>query len=248
MLINPQLINNTITYTPQTQEQQQKQQESTESETKTETKTSDDDKTATEPQEQTLDELLGITDNNENQSDSQLPDINETLKDNNSNSNNNPNEKSVSALFTDALNCMDQAARRLNQNHDISLITQRLQQNSIQKLDILIQQAQQQKQNQQQSSKRQPNSQNQDQQTPNQPQTTPTPTSGAGENLGQDNRPPAKPGQIGGEITETRTEWGTLPAHIRQMLLQGRSESAASLYRRLTELYYQRLAEDSNSE
>jgi hypothetical protein len=40
-----------------------------------------------------------------------------------------------------------------------------------------------------------------------------------------------------------RSEWGSLPQRVRDMLLQGRNEKFSSLYEKLTGEYYRRLAE-----
>jgi hypothetical protein len=47
-------------------------------------------------------------------------------------------------------------------------------------------------------------------------------------------------------LEETRSEWGNLPQRVRDMLLQGRKDSYSPLYKRLTEEYYKRLAEEGS--
>lgn len=139
---------------------------------------------------------------------------------------------------------MAASARRLLDVHDPGLTTQRYQEDALRNLEELIQQAQQQNPPQQQPSPNsgEPNSQQQPpQQNTGQPQQP-----GAAPSEGQDARPSREETELNGELAEGRVEWGGLPARVRDMLLQGRSDSAASLYRRLTELYYQRLAEEAN--
>ncbi|MEX2213577.1 MAG: hypothetical protein WD768_05590, partial [Phycisphaeraceae bacterium] len=48
----------------------------------------------------------------------------------------------------------------------------------------------------------------------------------------------------GGPIEESRIEWGRLPARIRSELEQGLGEKFSPLYKKLTEAYYRRLAEE----
>jgi hypothetical protein len=59
--------------------------------------------------------------------------------------------------------------------------------------------------------------------------------------------PPGREGDINTVLEETGTEWGHLPARVRQMLKQGRGDYKSPLYRRLTEEYYKRLAEEGSS-
>ena len=59
--------------------------------------------------------------------------------------------------------------------------------------------------------------------------------------------PPApRHGDVNQIFDESRTEWGSLPQRIRDMLLQGRKEKFSSLYERLTREYYRRLAEEGS--
>ena len=47
-----------------------------------------------------------------------------------------------------------------------------------------------------------------------------------------------------GPIQGSGREWGNLPPRVRDELQQGLSEPFSSIYERLTEQYYQRLAEE----
>jgi hypothetical protein len=65
---------------------------------------------------------------------------------------------------------------------------------------------------------------------------------------GQASDPPAgREGDINTVLEETGTEWGHLPARVREMLKQGRADFYSGLYRKLTEEYYKRLAEEGSS-
>ncbi len=58
--------------------------------------------------------------------------------------------------------------------------------------------------------------------------------------------PPRQDGDIDTILQEGGVEWGNLPERIRQDLLQGRNDKFSSMYRRLTEEYYKRLAEEGS--
>ena len=59
--------------------------------------------------------------------------------------------------------------------------------------------------------------------------------------------PPRRDGDVNTIFEESRTEWGSLPQRVRDMLLQGRREKFSSLYEQLTREYYRRLAEEGSS-
>ena len=181
--------------------------------------------------EPTLDELLGIE--GEAAPTEGLPDIERALEGGAGEA-----QQDISQLFVSAVESMSRSADRLGDLGDHGLTTQRFQEDALNKLDMLIAMAQQ---NQQQQ---QPSPQSQQQQSDPQAQQQQQQQAGSGENPGVDSRPPARQAELDGDISESRAEWGMLPARLRDMLLQGRGDTAASLYRRLTERYYQRLAEE----
>ncbi len=146
----------------------------------------------------------------------------------------------IAALFVEAIESMEQSASLLLDNREVGLATQRFQEEAILKLDTLIAQAQQQ-QNQQQ----QPQQQQSPQQAPPQQQQQQQNQPGTEASRSGDNRPPLRQGELDGAMTETGSEWGRLPPRIRELLRQGRGDVAARLYQRLTEIYYQRLAEEA---
>lgn len=194
-----------------------------------------------------LDELLGIGDEDPTEATDDptaegLPDIRDELDDT------TEEEQGISGLFLSAVSSMDDSAMRLNDMQDPGLVTQRLQEDAIRKLDELIKAAEQQQQQQ-----GQPQPQQQDgQQAPQSPedgqQSQQTQANGQSnsDNQGMDTRPGMQEGDLDRTIDETRAEWGNLPQRVRDMLMQGRGDASASLYRRLTERYYERLAEESS--
>lgn len=149
----------------------------------------------------------------------------------------------VATLFLEAADSMEQSASLLLDQRSAGLATQRFQETALLKLDTLIAQAQQQGKQQPQSQGQQSQQQSPPQQQQQQQQQASAPGSDASQN--GDNRPDLKQTKLDGAIDETRSEWGNLPPRVRELLRQGRGDAAARLYQRLTEIYYQRLAEES---
>jgi len=213
---------------------------------------STDDKTTTDQPQNTkqsntdkepgLDELLGL---DENESDvgakgkTGLPDINKSL---------NPEDEQqgppIAKLFLEAIQAMNSSADRLNNEHDPGLVTQRMQEDALLKLAALIKQAQKQGKKSKQSGKQE---QQQKKQKPaNQKKQSQSQQKNPGDQAATtDSRPAGRQTDLTGNISENNTEWGNLPARVRDLLLQGSNESSALLYRHLTELYYKRLAEEA---
>ena len=65
----------------------------------------------------------------------------------------------------------------------------------------------------------------------------------SGERAGE--LPPGVEAIEGGAIAETEAEWGNLPPRTREVLRQGMREKMSSVYKRWTEAYYRRIAEES---
>jgi hypothetical protein len=130
--------------------------------------------------------------------------------------------------------------------------TQRLQEDVIRLLDQAIEKA---KQQQQSSSKSQSSSssssssgeQPQTSQSSQQSQSSSAQQSGAtgSEGDGGTDLPGAQDAELAERLEASRAAWGALPQRTRDALLQGSSDRFSSLYRRLTEDYYRRLAEDT---
>jgi len=186
-----------------------------------------------------LDELLGLDEKSGVNADEILPEIGQSISDTN-------HEKAppISKMFLDAIEAMKKSSEQLHIRGDTGILTQRFQEEAIKKLTILIEQAQQKSDNDQQKpSSNDPPPDPGDLSQKQSPMQQKNPQSG--ENKGSDSRPPVKSGQLDGELSESRSEWGQLPERIRDVLIQGRSDKPANLYRRLTESYYKRLADES---
>jgi len=145
-------------------------------------------------------------------------------------------------VFEQALADMRQAADRLSFEQDPGIDTQRLQHDVIAKLDRVIEQLEQQSSQGGQSS--QGDQQKQD--VGSKP--------GAAEDPGPRGTSPARNVGARGNpeysdnaaaLAERVDTWGNLPPRLRDELLQGLEDRFSPLYRRLTELYYQRLAEEA---
>lgn len=147
-----------------------------------------------------------------------------------------------------AVGLMDRVAQRIGSDRDVSISTQRLQEDILRKLDQVIESAQ----NNQQSgsggsSSAQSSSSNQQQ--PNQQQQNEGQQSqgSPGTESGQESMPggstTANPGDA---LAPDGVSWGALPQRIRDALSQGFSDRYSELYRTLTEEYYRALAEDEN--
>jgi len=57
---------------------------------------------------------------------------------------------------------------------------------------------------------------------------------------------PQDPVDGGKMLDESQSEWGNLPERVRDVIRQGSRDRIASLYQRLTEEYYRRMAEDAS--
>lgn len=153
-------------------------------------------------------------------------------------------------VFDQAVQQMEQAADRLDQYRDVGLKTQRLQQEIIAKLDQVIAMARQQQSQSGSSGSSGSSGQAQQQQDGSVRNTGQQMTGGSQGAIGQG----ASPGDAsaggreaddrsGGAMQSNRTEWGNLPARLRDELQQGINERFSTMYREMTGAYYRRLAE-----
>lgn len=161
-------------------------------------------------------------------------------------------------LVVRAMDGMREAARRLGQERDAGLGTQRIQQDIVATLDRLLAEAQRQQQSskgssrsrsrQQQSSSDDPSEQNG--QTRNSSSPSDSSPSGSSSEPGSDEsegqRPADDSAVSGAELDESRVEWGRLPERVRELILQGRRDRVSTLYERITREYYRRLAEEAS--
>lgn len=148
--------------------------------------------------------------------------------------------------FKQAVALMGDASTRLNDAKDPGVQTQRIQEDVIRRLDQLLASLdrQQQQQQQQQSQQQQQQSpKNVPQQSRSQAQQQQDPQKGDGNN--PSDGPALKTGKLNAELESARAAWGTLPARVREMLLQGSADRFSARHRALTEEYYKRLAEEA---
>jgi hypothetical protein len=154
--------------------------------------------------------------------------------------------REVSEQFEQAVQLMGDAAQRLNISRDTGIDTQRMQDEIIRKLDMLIQSAQQQRQQSRSSSS---SSQSRDpSQQPAQPQgQSQVNEGGQASDPQSEAMPPGNSGaQPSPDVAARGAAWGSLPERVRDALLQGNADQYSSLYQRWTEAYYRRLAEEAN--
>ncbi|MGI9014551.1 MAG: hypothetical protein ACR2GY_09930 [Phycisphaerales bacterium] len=163
------------------------------------------------------------------------------------------NNEEISDAFRDAIRQMGVSADLLRDQLDPGLGTQRIQEEILRKLDLLIESAQkqssssssssssQQQQQQQQQQQPRPQQQNQQQQNQAQNQANQNPTDSSSP------RPPdAEATDINSMLAEDQIEWGALPERYRDQLLQAMKDKPSALYKRLTDEYYRRLADEAS--
>lgn len=146
----------------------------------------------------------------------------------------------VNERFQQAAQLMGDAAVRMTAG-DAGVQTQRLQEEILRKLDQVIAAAEQQ-QNQSSSSRNQQQQQQQSQQQQQQRQQQQQSNNPNPENA-QDG-PARQDGDLSPVSPANTAAWGRLPERTRDALIEGLSERYSSLYERMTEAYYRRLAED----
>lgn len=176
-------------------------------------------------------------------------------------------EKAVEDLMRQALGGMRVSADRLANETDPGLGTQRVQQDVIAKLDTLIEEAKKRCKGGQckSSSSSSCNNPSQSQskqaskpgekegaktaQKPGDSKTRKEPSKNASRADGMvaGAEPPAvDPTDEAKLLDESQTEWGKLPERVRDLIRQGSRDRIASIYQRLTEEYYRRMAEDAS--
>lgn len=192
-----------------------------------------------------LDDLLGIKEEKRTQSadDAANRAIKEELE-------RQLNEKQIANALQLAIEGMSLSAEMLDTMFDPGLGTQRVQEDIIEKLQLLIDQAKKMSSASSSSSsssssqpqpqpEQNPGKQSQQQQQGQQDGQQ----SKGGRNQGENDPPPRQEGDLNPNLEELGSEWGHLPERVRNLLLQGRREKYSSLYDRLTSEYYRRLAE-----
>ena len=156
-------------------------------------------------------------------------------------------------VFQQALTLMNDAADKM-ENRDVGIATQRVQEDVLKRLDQLIDQMEKNSQQQQQSGS---SSQQQGrQQNPSQSQQQSSrkggskkgqqpgePQAGSGENT-SGRAPGLQQGALRPALESAPAAWGSLPARVRDMLLQGAGDKFSATWDKATENYYRRLAEE----
>lgn len=155
----------------------------------------------------------------------------------------------IGDAFKEAATLMGDAAKRLKDGKDASLTTQRLQESIVRRLDQLLSSLDQQQQ--QSSSSQQQQQQNQDKK---QNQNVPSQQQGErkeeskNENDGTATTPPGRrDGALRPGLDAVRSSWGQLPERVRDMLVQGSNDTFSSMYEKMTEAYYKKLAEQGKA-
>jgi hypothetical protein len=149
--------------------------------------------------------------------------------------------------FEEAVALMGDTATRLQKSKDTGIDTQRLQEDIVRRLDMVIREAEQNRQQsksqkQKQKQQQQDQSQQQQQQQSQSPKRRDDPhNSDSRDNL---DPPAARPAELNPELAAKGQAWGALPQRVREALLQGTGDKYSTLYQRLTEQYYRKLAEE----
>ncbi len=194
----------------------------------------------------TLDELLGLPSDGSKPgpgTDVLRDDLNKRLADE------NPAE-----LFEQAVALMNATAKRLDPagtaatgaatTADTSLDTQRLQEDTLRKLDAMIAQMRKQRQQQQQQRQQQQSPQDQsEQQRQQQQQQQQSPRQSQATDSANTDLPGRRDGALRPGLEAAKAAWGALPSRIRDLLMQGSGEKFSTPYEKMTEEYYRKLAE-----
>jgi hypothetical protein len=148
---------------------------------------------------------------------------------------------------------MKSATSGLRDNQDVGLETQRAQERAIKRLDQLLSMLKkQQSQSSSSSSSKQKPQDGSKKNQPNQGQKKQGKEQGKQQGSKQANSQSSKGGGGGSgqagkndPLAERLAEWGNLPPRLRDQLLEGLDDPTSDLYRRLTERYLRRLAEEN---
>jgi hypothetical protein len=146
----------------------------------------------------------------------------------------------------EAVGLMGDVASRINV--DTGLTTQRLQEDILRKLDMVIDAAEQQQQQQSSSSSSSSSSSQQQSAQQSQPQqsTAQQRRGQRGQQSGESMPPDLQGVETRTDLVADTAAWGSLPQRVREELRQGISERFSTVYQRFTEDYYRRLAEESD--
>ena len=147
--------------------------------------------------------------------------------------------------FKDAVRQMGEVADALRVAHDPGLRTQRAQEDIIKKLELLIEQAEQNSSSSSSQSQSQSQPRPQQRQQPGQQQGQQSQASNSqGDNQSEMLPPGGQEARLRDLLDAAQAAWGSLPPRVRDVLLQGSSDRFSTLYESMTEEYYRRLAEE----
>ncbi len=152
----------------------------------------------------------------------------------------------VSAAFKSAVKDMSVVGTRLNERADAGLDTQRMQESILRRLDQIIASAK--KQQQQGKSGKSDQNKNQKEQSgsrQNQGQKSQkgqAQKNNQGDGRGTQGSPDDH--KAGAATDEAGAGWGSLPARLRDELIQGRDDRFSAPYETLTQQFYKRVAEE----
>lgn len=147
--------------------------------------------------------------------------------------------------FKDAVRQMGEVADALRVARDPGVLTQRAQEDIIRKLEMLIEQAEQNSSSSSSQSRSQGQPRPQQRQQPGRQQGQQSQSSNSqGDNRGEMLPPGGEAGSLRDLLDAAQAAWGSLPPRVRDVLLQGSSDRFSTLYESMTEEYYRRLAEE----
>ena len=203
-----------------------------------------------------LDELLGLEEQAEPADETEVPESEDLLEERRQQAlEDRLQERSLAENFAAAIGDMRIAASMLADQGDPGIELQRLQEEIIRRLDSVIKEAEQQQQSSSSSSSQQQQQQQQQQQEQQQVPNRPEENQQQGEqNQQQQNdnqegeqQPPGRQeADLQAVFEESNVEWGALPDRLRDMIRQGLRESISRTYRRMTEEYYRKIAEEAS--
>jgi hypothetical protein len=196
------------------------------------------------PKIPTLDDLLGLPKPAEAPKTKPRPDAADPTK---TDLDRRLSSREVAEQFKVAVDLMGETADRIQTSRDTGLATQRLQEDIIRKLDQLIKSAEQ-NQQQSKSSSSSKGQKDQQQSQPNQAQKQRQEGQEPASDPADDTRdPPAgRAAELNPGTAARGAAWGALPRRERDALLQGNADKYSDVYRKWTEAYYRRLAEEGN--
>ena len=138
--------------------------------------------------------------------------------------------------FSGVVEDLSLAAGRLSEDRDAGIATQRLQERVVQRLNRIIAEA---------TAQRASSSNQKPQDTGSESAAQRQQATGQSDNPALRPSPGSVEQEEAGDIPlgENLAEWGNLPPHLREALLEGRDDAYSRIWRRLTERYYKRLQE-----